>query len=257
MPKQIKVIYRIDSKLNPFPTFSQREIQTDPLTKVNYILTEFLMSYLNGTAEYIIVSSWGYKDDKTNEYSGMVGQLVRREAELGASPLFMTVERVPIIQYIASPTSTGSRFVFRSPKLSYTDNVFLLPFDNLVWYCLIFLVVTTAGFLIVSIFVEWKYVKVDLDEVNSAEHTQRFSLKKKINVRFSENTATFGWRHLFCDFWCHLSARNCTSPSMYSCTHHNGGGIHNIDVSLHELFGKHSGIVAVALNQNQNSQRFI
>lgn len=142
------------------------DIETDPLTKVNYILTEFLMSYLNATAEYSIVSSWGYKDDKTNEYSGMVGQLVRQEAELGASPLFMTVERVPIIQYIASPTSTGSRFVFRSPKLSYTDNVYLLPFDHYVWYGLILLVVTTATFLIISIFVEWKYVKVDLDKVN-------------------------------------------------------------------------------------------
>lgn len=54
------------------------------------------MSYLNATVEYSVVSSWGYKDDNTNEWTGMVGQLVRHEAELGASPLFMTVERVPV-----------------------------------------------------------------------------------------------------------------------------------------------------------------
>ncbi|XP_055315345.1 ionotropic receptor 75a-like [Sitodiplosis mosellana] len=144
-----------------------REIQTDPITKVNYILTEFLMSYLNATAEYSIVPSWGYKDDN-NEWSGMVGQLVRHEAELGASPLFMTVERVPIIQYIASPTETGSRFIFRSPKLSYTDNVFLLPFDDFVWYCLIVLVIVTAVFLIISVFVEWKYVATYLQAKTSA-----------------------------------------------------------------------------------------
>lgn len=135
-----------------------REIQTDPLTKVNYMLTEFLMSYLNSSAEYSIVSTWGYKDDKTNEWSGMVGQLVRQEAELGASPLFMTVERVPIIQYIVSPTPTGSRFIFRSPKLSYTDNVFLLPFDSFVWYCLMVLVTITALFLIASIYIERIFV---------------------------------------------------------------------------------------------------
>ena len=105
------------------------------------------MSYLNASAEYSIVNSWGYRDDKTNEWNGMVGQLIRKEAELGASPLFMTVDRIHIIQYIASPTKTGSRFIFRSPKLSFTDNVFLLPFDNFVWYCLIVLVIITAIFL--------------------------------------------------------------------------------------------------------------
>lgn len=88
----------------------------------------------------------------------MVGQLIRNEAELGASPLFMTTDRVPLIQYIAMPTPTGSRFVFRSPKLSYTDNVFLLPFDNLVWYCLIVLVIVTALFLTCSVTLEWKHV---------------------------------------------------------------------------------------------------
>lgn len=138
------------------------ETQIDPLSKVNYIFTEFLMTYLNATANYSIVSTWGYKDDQTHEWSGMVGHLVRNEAELGASPLFMTDDRIPIIQYILSPTKTGSRFIFRSPKLSYTDNVFLLPFDTFVWICLIVLVVITAMFLFASIFVEWKYVMDDV-----------------------------------------------------------------------------------------------
>lgn len=125
------------------------------------------MSYLNATAEYSIVNSWGYQDDQTKEWSGMVGQLVRNEAELGASPLFMTVERIPIIQYIVSPTETGSRFIFRSPKLSYTNNVFLLPFDDFVWYCLIVLVIITALFLIISVFIEWKYVSTHLKAVEN------------------------------------------------------------------------------------------
>lgn len=93
--------------------------------------------------------------------SGMVGQLVRNEVELGASPLFMTIERIPIIQYIASPTPTGSKFVFRSPKLSFTDNVFLLPFHYSVWYCLMLLFLVTALFLAASTFIECKYVMID------------------------------------------------------------------------------------------------
>lgn len=93
--------------------------------------------------------------------SGMVGELVHNEVELGASPLFMTVERVPIIQYIAMPTPTGSRFVFRSPKLSYTDNVYLLPFDSLVWYGVILLVLVTALCLGLAVTMEWKYSLID------------------------------------------------------------------------------------------------
>lgn len=134
------------------------------------------MSYLNASAEYSIVSSWGYRDDKTNDWSGMVGKLLRHEAELGASPLFMTVQRIPLIQYIASPTRTGSRFLFRSPKLSYTDNVFLLPFDNFVWYCLIVLVIITAIFLMISIFVEWKVVSNNLNTVNNSRVKNFFQL---------------------------------------------------------------------------------
>lgn len=157
--------FRIDAKEHKLwlKIWIYRQRQRDPLTKVNYKFTQFLMSYLNATAEYSIVSTWGYKDDKSGEWSGMVGQLVRNEVELGASPLFMTVERVSIIQYIASPTPTGSRFVFRSPKLSYTDNVFLLPFDSLVWFCLIGLIAVTTFFLIMSIFIEWKYVFKEVD----------------------------------------------------------------------------------------------
>lgn len=86
----------------------------------------------------------------------MVGQLVRNEVDIGATPLFMTVDRVALIQYIARPSSAGSRFIFRAPKLSYTDNVYLLPFDTFVWICLCGLVIFTASMLAISVFVEWK-----------------------------------------------------------------------------------------------------
>lgn len=97
----------------------------------------------------------------------MVGELVHNDVELGASPLFMTVERLPIIQYIAMPTPTGSRFVFRAPKLSYTDNVYLLPFDSLVWYCLLLLVLLTATFLCIAVTLEWRYSLIDSKNVIS------------------------------------------------------------------------------------------
>lgn len=95
----------------------------------------------------------------------MVGELVHSDVELGASPLFMTAERLPFIQYIAMPTPTGSRFVFRAPKLSYTDNVYLLPFDTFVWYCLLVLVLLTATCLCFAVTMEWKYSLIDSKHV--------------------------------------------------------------------------------------------
>nr|QGW45454.1 ionotropic receptor 75d [Bradysia odoriphaga] len=132
-----------------------RDKHIDTITKVCYILTNHLISYLNATVSYSIVSSWGYAD-ANGEWSGMIGQLVRNEADLGATSLFFTADRVSVIQYIAMPSSTGSAFIFRAPKLSYTDNIFLLPFDDLVWICLGCLVLITAVCLLITVLAEVK-----------------------------------------------------------------------------------------------------
>lgn len=132
-----------------------RDKHIDTITKVCFILTNHLISYLNASVTYSIVPSWGYLD-ANGEWSGMIGQLVRNEADLGATSLFFTADRVSVIQYIAMPSSTSSAFIFRSPKLSYTDNVFLLPFDDFVWMCLVCLVLITAACLLITVFVESK-----------------------------------------------------------------------------------------------------
>lgn len=127
----------------------------DTITKVNYVLTNHMIDYVNATVQYSIVSTWGYLNKTTDQWDGMIGQLVNDDAQIGASPLFFTADRVATIQYIAMPSPTTSVFIFRAPKLSYTDNVFLLPFDNLVWLCLIALVFVTAICLTGAIFSEW------------------------------------------------------------------------------------------------------
>lgn len=63
------------------------------------------------------------------------------------SPLFVTSDRVTVIDYIAMPTPTRSKFVFRQPKLSYMSNVFLLPFRGPVWACSVALLLTLAAVL--------------------------------------------------------------------------------------------------------------
>ena len=136
--------------------FIYSDQHVDTISKVSYILTNHLIAYINASVKYSIVDSWGYPNKTTGHWNGMIGQLMRNEAVLGASPLFFTMERINIIQYIAMPSKTGSKFIFRAPKLSYTDNVFLLPFDNFVWMCLVALVLVTALCLMGATIAEWR-----------------------------------------------------------------------------------------------------
>lgn len=102
----------------------------DTISKVNYLLTNDVANFINATMNYRVVASWGYRDNDSGLWSGMIGELVTNQAQIGASPLFFTADRVEVIQYLSMTSPTRSKFVFRSPKLSFTDNVFLLPFDN-------------------------------------------------------------------------------------------------------------------------------
>lgn len=102
----------------------------DTISKVNYLLTKDIMNFLNATVRFSVVSSWGYLDNETGHWDGMIGELVRRAAQVGASPLFFTADRVGTIQYLSMTSPTKSKFVFQAPKLSYTENVFLLPFES-------------------------------------------------------------------------------------------------------------------------------
>lgn len=102
----------------------------DTISKVNYILTNDVVAFLNATVKYSVVSSWGYLNNETGQWDGMIGELVRGDAQIGASALFFTADRVETIQYLSMTTPTKSKFVFQAPKLSFTENVFILPFGN-------------------------------------------------------------------------------------------------------------------------------
>uniref|UniRef100_A0A0K8TUD4 Ionotropic Receptor n=1 Tax=Epiphyas postvittana TaxID=65032 RepID=A0A0K8TUD4_EPIPO len=126
----------------------------DTITKVNFPTTNHLLDFLNASRKYVFTNTWGYRVNGT--WNGMTGYLVREEVEVGGSPMFFTSERVSIVDYISSPTPTRSKFVFRQPKLSYENNLFLLSFRAAVWYCTIALL----NLLVLAVFIaavwEWK-----------------------------------------------------------------------------------------------------
>ncbi|CAH1110302.1 unnamed protein product [Psylliodes chrysocephalus] len=99
----------------------------------------------------------------------MIGELIRKEADIGGSPLFFTEDRVDVIEYIAMTTPTKSYFVFREPKLSYVTNVFTLPFDRDVWLSTIALMIITGFFLYYILHWEVKKEKY-VPEIGSSDN---------------------------------------------------------------------------------------
>lgn len=78
----------------------------------------------------------------------MIGDLIENRSDIGATALFFTSDRIKLIEYVSMITPTRSKFVFRSPKLSFTDDVFVLPFDIFVWYSIICLIIVSSTILL-------------------------------------------------------------------------------------------------------------
>lgn len=116
-----------NDSLNHLWDYQDRHVDT--VTKVNHMLTHAMISFINATVTVSPVSGWGYLNNVTGEYTGMTGQLLNNEADIAASAFFCNLIRLPTIQYISMSSPSKLMFLFQSPKLTMTDNVFLLPFQ--------------------------------------------------------------------------------------------------------------------------------
>ncbi|CAK1547131.1 unnamed protein product [Leptosia nina] len=138
----------------------------DTITKVNFPTANQLLDFLNASTNYIFANTWGYRSNNT--WNGMTGYLVRGEVEMGGSPMFFTSQRLSVVEYISSPTPTRSKFVFQQPKLSYENNLFLLSFQNYLWYGSVALL----GILFLALFIitawEWKQRNTEQSKVESS-----------------------------------------------------------------------------------------
>lgn len=144
--------------LNHLENYRQKHVDT--ITKQNYFLTKYVAQYLNATVQFSYVDSWGYRNPETGRFNGMIGELQSDRADIGGTALFLTSDRIKEIDYLSMTTPTRAKFIFRSPKLSVTDNVFMLPFSISVWICIISFVCLSAVLLLIIISVELRYTNI-------------------------------------------------------------------------------------------------
>lgn len=100
------------------------------------------MDVINATRIFIFTDTYGYLNKTTNKWTGMLGDLVDGRADTGGSAIFLTPERISQIEYIARTVDGTVKFIFRAPPLSNVANIYILPFDKIVWCCIGILLIT-------------------------------------------------------------------------------------------------------------------
>ncbi|XP_049774486.1 probable glutamate receptor [Schistocerca cancellata] len=148
--KRTKVVASIvvtnPETLNHLNDLHNRHIDT--VTKLNYLLLLHATDVLNASLELTVADEWGYESN--GSWSGMVGSLQRSEADVGGTALFVTADRMRLIDYIAMTTPSVAAFVFRQPPLSLVSNLFTLPFSRAVWASAAVLVAMCAALLLAA-----------------------------------------------------------------------------------------------------------
>ncbi|KAM3964362.1 ionotropic receptor 75a-like [Aphomia sociella] len=149
----------LDNKTIDDP-FDLRNVLPDAVSKSSFRQMDPIYNYLNATRKLIYSSTWGYY--RNGSYGGMLEEMTVGKAELGGTVLITTADRVQVVDYLSSPTVTSIKFVFREPPLSYQNNLFLLPFKSIVWYCIGVFVVVLIIFLYINAL--WERRKMEKDE---------------------------------------------------------------------------------------------
>ncbi|XP_046384917.1 uncharacterized protein LOC124155243 [Ischnura elegans] len=133
----------------------------DTSTKMNYHLLQHILNFMNASARFVPVDSWGYEENGT--YNGMVGQILRGKVEIGGTPLLINRDRIEILEYLGITSHSKFRFIFRQPRLSSVGNIFLLPFGANVWVSSFAMLMLTSLFLYSTIKTEKIYYENNID----------------------------------------------------------------------------------------------
>lgn len=108
----------------------------------------------------------------------MIGDLESGESDLGATPALINPDLLSTIEYYAKITPSRCKFIFQSPPLSYSNNIFTLPFDRTVWYCCFGMIVASSLVLYLAVkFENQNKAKTDLPDIVKKLITRKKNLQ--------------------------------------------------------------------------------
>lgn len=98
-----------------------------------------LSKILHFKYEFRLVKDGAYgRPNKQGVWSGMMGELIRGEADLAVADMTITSKREDAVDFTHPFMNTGISILFKKPTKKVTSLFsFLSPFSNIVWICLL------------------------------------------------------------------------------------------------------------------------
>nr|QGW50296.1 ionotropic receptor 75p [Chouioia cunea] len=157
-PLKSSIVVTNPDTLNHLTDYHDKHVDT--ITKCNFVWLHQLIDAMNATVTYSIVNTWGYRD-KNGSWTGMTGQLSRKEIDIGGTSMFIIGDRWNDVHFIPLSTPTRQAFIFRQPPLSFVSNLFTLPFRPSVWIAIGILLMIIFAMLLLATKWEWRKVYAD------------------------------------------------------------------------------------------------
>lgn len=149
--------------------FEFEDMEVDTVGKTGHRLGVVVLQFVHAVPELVVSNSWGALNTTTGKWTGMMGDLISGAAELAGTASFIRPERAQVVEYISISLDTEVKIVFRAPKLSYTTNVYLLPFERGLWVAVFVIFCAITLLLLAAARGEWKLAGAGTDE-----HKPRF-----------------------------------------------------------------------------------
>lgn len=130
------------------------------LTKQDFSTTRCLLDYCNANYTITIEKSYGYLNETTGQYDGIVGDLQNGIGDLAGNTMFMVKGRLEVVDYVKMLNQGSFRFIFKQPPLSYTSNIMADSFRTSVWISMLIVLLLFAVALYVILNWESKRKKV-------------------------------------------------------------------------------------------------
>ncbi|XP_073954081.1 ionotropic receptor 75a-like [Choristoneura fumiferana] len=106
------------------------DLHNDFISKNSWTLGKLGLLMLNATPKAVFNYRYGYVHK--GEWTGQIRDLMDNKAEIGTN-IGITSQRLEAVSFIDNLDNCRVLFIFRKPGLSYTSNIYFLPFSSGVW----------------------------------------------------------------------------------------------------------------------------
>ncbi|XP_030764049.1 ionotropic receptor 75a-like [Sitophilus oryzae] len=111
---------------------SNRDKEWNTFNRFHNRLMTYCGSYYNVSFDVKMSKSWGYIQPN-GYFDGLVGALSRKEIDVGLSPVFVKIDRLPHVTYGRKTWNLRAAFILRNPKSRKSYQIFLKPLSVSVW----------------------------------------------------------------------------------------------------------------------------